>query len=90
MAQTTYNALKKTAKVKNALWLCDNCLICMSKQDTTSSSLLNKITILEDKIDRLTKSLTIVQGGQLSYDSDLIFRRTLLGDFLGVNYDLKN
>ena len=40
----------------------------MSKQDTTSSSLLNKITILEDKIDRLTKSLTIVQGGQLSYD----------------------
>ena len=47
MAQTTYNALKKkTAKVKNALWLCDNCLIGMSKQDTTSSSLLNKITIL--------------------------------------------
>ena len=63
MAQTTYNALKKTA-----LWLCDNCLIGMSKQNTTSSSLLNKITILEDKIDRLTKSLTIVQGGQLSYD----------------------
>ena len=39
----------------------------MSKQDTTSSSLLNKITILEDKIDKLTQSLTIVQGGQLSY-----------------------
>ena len=71
MAQTTYNALKKTAKVKNALWLCDNCLIGMSKQDTTSSSLLNKITILEDKIDRLTKSLTIVQGGQLSYDKKM-------------------
>ena len=31
MAQTTYNALKKTAKVKNALWLCDYCLIHMSK-----------------------------------------------------------
>ena len=55
MAQTTYNALKKT--VKNELWLCDNRLIGMSKQDTTSSSLLNKITILEDKIDRLTRKL---------------------------------
>ena len=60
MAQTTYNALKKTAKVKNALRFCDDCLIGMYKHDTTSTSLLNKITILEDKIDKLTKSLTIV------------------------------
>ena len=61
MAQTTYNALQKTAKVKNALWFCDDCLIGMSKHDMTSTSLLNKITILEDKIDKLTKSHTIVQ-----------------------------
>ena len=54
--------------MKNASWFCDDCLIGMSKHDTTSTSLLNKITILEDKIDKLTKSLTIVQGGQLSYD----------------------
>ena len=56
MAQTTYNALKKTAKVKNVLWFCDNCLIGMCKQDMTSSSLLNKITILEDKIDKQNHS----------------------------------
>ena len=62
----------------------------MSKQDTTSSSSLNKIKILEDQIDKLTKSITIVQGGQLSYYKhfDNIIERNVMRDMKLTNINL--
>ena len=69
MIPADYNILKKTVRVKNAMWFCDKCVESFnSKNQTDNSELLERLKTLEHTIETLTKSLTSLQEGQLSYD----------------------
>ena len=83
MPNNEYNALKKTAKVKNSMWFCDKCVtdVTTMVDDPTAdpvNKLLSRINTLEHTIQRLEHLLQVVQSGQLSYDEnfdDIIERK---------------
>ena len=69
MTPADYSILKQTVKVKNAMWFCDKCVGSFnSNNQADNSELLERLKTLEHTIETLTKSLTTLQGGQLSYD----------------------
>ena len=75
MQANEYNTLKKTSKLKNSMWFCDNCLgeVTSIVDDPTVdpvNKLLTRISTLETTIQKLEKSLQVVQTGQLSYDEN--------------------
>ena len=75
MLANEYNTLKKTSKLKNSMWFCDNCLreVTSIVDDPTANSvnkLLTRISTVETTIQKLEKSLQVVQTGQLSYDEN--------------------
>ena len=70
MTPADYSILKQTVKVKNAMWFCDKCVGPVgsfnSNNQADNSELLERLKTLEHTIETLTKSLTTLQGGQLS------------------------
>ena len=96
MTNNEYNALKKTAKVKNSMWFCDKCVtdVTTMVDDPTAdpvNNLLSRINTLEHTIQRLEHSLQVVQSGHLSYDEnfDAIIERKVK-EYLDKSKEIDN